>query len=207
MAKYFSKFPNINYSLNGLNGVILKDIMVRIKMSDSILNNTLLYYKYDVQEGDTPEIIAEKYYGDAEKHWLVLMSNSIMDPFYEWPLTYQNFLAFINDKYGSQAAALSTVHHYEKIVTSFDSLSNNTTTNVYKIDLTAYNSMQAEPFTVSKSFSNGRAVTVTTSRRIIDSFDYENSLNESRRNIQLLKATFAFQAENELNRLLGVVEI
>jgi len=207
MAKYFSKFPNINYSINGLNGVILKDIMVRIKMSDSILNNTLLYYKYDIQEGDTPEIVAEKYYGDAEKHWLVLMSNSIMDPFYEWPLTYQQFLSFINDKYGSQATALSTIHHYEKIVTSFDNFSNVTTTNVYRIDLTAYNSMQAEPLSVTKTFANGKSVRVTTSRRIVDSYEYENTLNESRRNIQLLNASFAYQAEQELNRLLGIVEI
>jgi hypothetical protein len=207
MAKYFSKFPFINYSVNGSDGVILRDIMIRIKMSDSILNNTLLYYKYDIQEGDTPEIIAEKYYGDAEKHWLVLMSNSIMDPFYEWPLTYQQFLSFINDKYGSQAAALSTIHHYEKIVTSFDNLSNITTTNVYNIDLTAYNSMQAEPMTVSKSFSNGRAVTVTTSRRIVDSYEYENTLNESRRKIQLLNDSFAYRAEQELNRLLGIIEL
>jgi hypothetical protein len=207
MAKYFSKFPNINYSINGLNGVILKDIMVRIKMSDSILNNTLLYYKYDIQEGDTPEIVAEKYYGDAEKHWLVLMSNSIMDPFYEWPLTYQQFLSFINDKYGSQATALSTIHHYEKIVTSFDNFSNVTTTNVYQIDLTAYNSMQAEPLSVTKTFANGKSVRVTTSRRIVDSYEYENTLNESRRNIQLLNASFAYQAEQELNRLLGIVEI
>lgn len=207
MARYFSKFPNLNYSLDGKNGVLLKDIMVRVKMSDSVLNNTLLYYKYDVQEGDTPEIVAEKYYGDPEKHWLVLMCNSIIDPFYQWPLTYQQFTKFINDKYGSQATALSTVHHYEKVVTTTDNFSNTTTTQAYKIDLTAYNSMQAEPFTVTKSFSNGRTITVTTSRRIVDSFDYENELNESKRKIQLLKASFAYQAEQELNRLLGVKEI
>jgi hypothetical protein len=122
-------------------------------------------------------------------------------------LTYQQFLSFINDKYGSQATALSTIHHYEKIVTSFDNFSNVTTTNVYRIDLTAYNSMQAEPLSVTKTFANGKSVRVTTSRRIVDSYEYENTLNESRRNIQLLNASFAYQAEQELNRLLGIVEI
>jgi hypothetical protein len=207
MARYFSKFPNILHSFDGINGVLVKDIMVRVKMSDSVLNNTLLYYKYDVGEGDTPEMIAEKYYGDAEKHWLVLMCNSIIDPFYEWPLTYQQFLKFIIDKYGSQSNALSTIHHYEKIVTTTDNYTNTTTIKTYIIDLTAYNSMQAEPFTVSKIFPNGKSVTVTTSRKVVDSFEYENSLNESRRTIQILNSSFAYQAEQELNRLLGVKEI
>ena len=41
--------------------------------------------------GDTPEIIASKYYGDPEKHWIVLLANDIINPFFDFPLNYQEF--------------------------------------------------------------------------------------------------------------------
>ena len=207
MAKYFSKFPKLVHSNDNVAGTLVTNLMTRIKLTDSVLNNFLVYYKYDIQEGDTPEIIAEKYYGDAEKHWLVLLSNQIIDPFYEWPMSYQQFSAYIDEKYGSQAAALATNHHYEKIITSVDSLTSITTTNVYQIDLTAYTNMSSSLGTVSKSFGNGVNVTVTTSRREIDCYQYENELNESRRNIQLLEASYAYQVDSELNRLLSAEQV
>lgn len=207
MAKYFINFPKILHSYNGLSGTLITNLMTRIKLSDSVLENVLLYYKYDIQEGDTPEIVAEKYYGDAEKHWLVLMCNKIIDPFFEWPLTYQQFTLFINDKYGSQANAASTVHHYEKIIETTDGLTNLTTKNVYIIDLTAYNLMVAEPTIENRLLPNGNSVVVVTSRKMVDCLEYENALNESRRNIQLMNSNFAYQAETELKKLLNVEEL
>lgn len=203
MAKYFSKFPKVFYQFNGTeNATLLTNILTRVRMSDSILNNTLLYYTYDIQEGDTPEIIAEKYYGDAEKHWIVLLTNLIFDPFYEWPLNYQNFKNFIDDKYGSQATAQTTIHHYEKIIESLDTRTGTSTTRVYIIDETAYNDMQAEPLFQTKTFSNGYSVNVTTSRKSVDAYDYEVNLNLSRNTIKIMNSQFAPQAEIELTKLM-----
>lgn len=69
-------------------------------MIDKIKDNSVIYYPYYVKEGDTPEIVAYKYYKDIQKHWLVLMANSIIDPMFGWPLDYNSFLLYIAQKYG-----------------------------------------------------------------------------------------------------------
>lgn len=203
MPKYFSKFPKILHSFDGKNGTLVTNLLVRVKLSDSILNNGVLYYDYAIQEGDLPEIVAEKFYSDSEKHWLVLMTNKIIDPYYEWPLTYQQFLSYINGKYTTVTNARSTIHHYEKIVESTDSASMITTVNVYEIDLATYNGMVAEPVIISRTFPSGSSVTIKTYRKVIYSYDYEEELNESRRNIKLLRAEYAGQAESDLLRLMA----
>jgi hypothetical protein len=71
---------------------------------------------YDIEENDTPEIVAEKVYGDAGGAWLVLMTNNILDPQFDWPLDYTSFNQFIEVKYGSIETALITPHHFEKVI-------------------------------------------------------------------------------------------
>jgi hypothetical protein len=60
-----------------------------------------LYYTYDIQEGDTPEIIAHKYYGDSYRYWIVLFANELLDPQWDWPMTYKMFEQYLADKYPS----------------------------------------------------------------------------------------------------------
>lgn len=204
MAKYFSKYPKILHSFDGINGTLVTNLLARIKMADSVLTNTLIYYEYSIQEGDTPEIVANKLYKDSEKHWVVLLTNKIFDPFYEWPQSSNQFNKFIINKYGSLESALTTPHHYEKIVSSRDSYSGETTTKVYEIDLTSYNALPAEPTIVTRTFDNGISVTVTTSRRQVSEYDYESELNEKRRVIKLLKKEFIPQVEKELTALMAV---
>lgn len=203
MANYFSKFPKLFHSFNdSYKSVLVTNLLARVNMSDSVINNVLLYYNYNIQEGDTPEIVAEKYYGDAEKHWIILVTNKIFDPFYEWPLSYQNFIKFIDDKYGSRANAYSQIHHYEKVVETIDSINGVPNRKVYIIDETYYNGMQAEPLVETRSFTNGRTVTVTTSRNVVNSYDYEENLNNSRYTIKLLNEKFVGQVENEFLSLM-----
>ena len=42
----------------------------------------------EIDDGETPEVVAEKIYGDAGAAWVVLLANSIIDPQFEWPLNY-----------------------------------------------------------------------------------------------------------------------
>lgn len=69
-------------------------------VSDAVKHSTY-YYLYDVVDGETPEDVANKFYDDPTKHWIVLMANEMVDPQYDWTLSTNNFQKYINNKYSS----------------------------------------------------------------------------------------------------------
>ena len=110
---YFDKFPLMAYDVKGdKNYKLLPDILRRVKLRTGIRSGTFLFDNYDVKDGERPEDIAFKLYGDAEYHWIVLMTNNITDRYYQWPLSQPQFQEYITDKYG--AGSEDAVHHYEK---------------------------------------------------------------------------------------------
>lgn len=120
MSNFFDKFPKIGYSI-GKNAdktteyALATDIMVRVRVLVERLDQIFHYYEYVVKDGETPEILAERFYGDPEAHWLILLSNNITDPFYDWPLNNQTFDNYIIGKYGSSANAKIGIHHWEAV--------------------------------------------------------------------------------------------
>ncbi len=112
---YFSAFPKGLYDLKkDGNSKLVVDLMRRVKIKSNILNETSLYDLYDVREGDTPESLAFKIYGDSELHWIILLTNNITDRYYQWPLTTNEFENYLNEKYTNPDA----VHHYEILQSS-----------------------------------------------------------------------------------------
>ena len=63
-----------------------------------------------INDGETPEIVAEKFYGSVRYHWLVIIANSIVDVKREWPLSQRALVAYVDDKYGLNNR--TDVHHY-----------------------------------------------------------------------------------------------
>ena len=110
---YFSRFPMMAYDIAGNgNYKLLPNILRRVKLRSGIRSGSFLFDNYDVADGERPEDIAFKLYGDAELHWVVLMTNNITDRYYQWPLTQPQFQEHIKDKYG--AGNEDATHHYEK---------------------------------------------------------------------------------------------
>jgi hypothetical protein len=107
---------------------------MRIGMLKEVLNNTSSYYVLELEDGDTPEILAEKIYGDSGVGWLIIYANNILDPQFDWPLDYRSFSKYIIGKYGSIENAKITPHHYEKVVERYDSETGVTTTDRYWIN-------------------------------------------------------------------------
>ena len=109
---YFSKFPLITYDIKGDKvRKLLPDILRRVKLRASIKSGNMLFDKYDVKEGEKPEDVAFKWFGDPELHWVILMTNNVTDRYYEWPMNQVQFAEFLTDKYG--AGNEDAVHHYE----------------------------------------------------------------------------------------------
>jgi len=114
---YFENFPLIPYdSVGDGNFKIVTNLLKRVAIRSKVSVNTALYDTYDVKEGESPELLADKLYGDAELHWIVLMVNNITDRYHQWPMNNNQYLAYINDKYDN----VDATHHYEISQTSGD---------------------------------------------------------------------------------------
>ena len=112
---YFQMFPDTLYDAKGNgNYTVMKDILTRVKLVASKKENILNFDYYNVQDGETPEMIAHKYYGDVNLHWTILVANDIVDYYNDWPMSVQKFEKFIFDKYDNPQA----IHHYEISQTS-----------------------------------------------------------------------------------------
>ena len=114
---YFSRFPMMAYDMSG-NKVykLLPDILRRVKLRSGIRSGAFMFDNYDVKDGERPEDIAYKWFGDAEYHWVILMTNNITDRYYQWPLSQPQFQEYLKDKYG--AGNEDATHHYEITQTS-----------------------------------------------------------------------------------------
>ena len=110
---YFGRFPMMTYDVKGdANYKLLPDILRRVKIRSNIQLGTFMFDNYDVKDGEKPEDVAFKWFGDAEYHWVILMTNNITDRYYQWPLSQPQFAEHLTDKYG--AGSEDAVHHYEK---------------------------------------------------------------------------------------------
>ena len=110
---YFSRFPLMVYDVKGNEDYkLLPDILKRVKIRSGLRAGSFLFDAYDVSDGERPEDVAFQLYGDAELHWVILMTNNITDRYYQWPLSQPQFQEHITDKYG--AGNEDAVHHYEK---------------------------------------------------------------------------------------------
>lgn len=187
MSEYFSYFPTVQHDLtNTGQKVTLTNILRRFIVRSDLQNRSDVFYEYDVQYGDRPDVIAEKYYGDTDLAWLVLHFNTIKDPIFEFPLFGQDFDNFIKGKYGSIPAAKSTIHEYRQILN--EAIVKITGERIPKryvvVDLTTYNTLSP------------------LSREIIYKYDYEVELNEERRKIKLLDRRYLDKVRDEVQVIL-----
>jgi len=175
MAFFFENFPQVEYDVKKNNKLeILTNVTVRFKIQEILQNRTSILYDYNVKDGERPDVIAYKYYDDPTLDWIILLTNNIVDPFFEWPLDSQSFNRFIIRKYGSIGTAKSTVHEYKQIVreqsTRFDG------TFIPKkhlvVDLDTYNTLS------------------TDERILVTKYDYEVDLNEQKAQIKILDEKF-----------------
>jgi hypothetical protein len=195
--KYFNTLPKIVTTDYNNNTIVLTNLLARASLVNNYLDNPLMFYTYDIQEGDTPEIIAHKYYDDSYRYWIVLVSNQILDPQWNWPLSSGDFNKYIVDKYTINP--YSTVHHYEKIITQFDVATKTTTENIVVVDQETYNLVDEDTQTVSLPTGS---VVITTTKRGVSIYDYEQDLNESKRNIKLLNKTYMNNFESQFYKLM-----
>lgn len=110
---YFSQFPVIYYEVE-INGKLelrqLVDITHNIRFRKEVLGNISLYELYDVKDGETPDIVADRVYGSSQYHWAIMLFNERFDYIYDWPMHPHVLDEYINETYEDPLA----IHHYEQ---------------------------------------------------------------------------------------------
>ena len=176
---YFNRFPMMVYDVKGdKNYKLLPDILRRVKLRSGIRTGAFLFDNYDVVDGERPEDVAFKYFGDAELHWVILMTNNVTDRYYQWPLTQPQFQEYLTDKYG--AGSEDATHHFEKTTDSGRTSSNGP--NDYS-HLVECNSDDGDP-------------------AIITNRQYEQRLQDGYRQIRLLDKKFLGVFVEEFENLI-----
>jgi hypothetical protein len=205
--KFFRSFPKIIS-----NNEVLTNLLVRTDLLPSLLNNSSLFYKYEIQDGDNPEIMASKYYNDPYRYWLFLYSNNIMDPIWDLPLSTRNFDIYLESKYKDIATendktvleyTQTNIKYYYKTITTIDSYSKTTSIDDYQIDYETYLVLpESQSFTIT--LDDGQTSTLITSKWQQNIYDHELQLNENKRSINVMNSKYTKDMENQLVSLLQV---
>ena len=174
---YFNKFPLMSYDIKGDKArKLLPDILRRVKLRALVKSGGMLFDKYDVKEGEKPEDIAFKWFGDAELHWVILMTNNITDRYYEWPMNQVQFQEFLEDKYDNPDG----IHHYEVTKDSGRTTSKGPSDYSYLVEVNS-------DVDGASSVSNR---------------EYEERLQDQYRSIKLLNQTFLSDFLEEFDKLI-----
>ena len=175
---YFEQFPTIPYDSQG-NGKFknVKNLLRRVGIRAKVKTNTMLYDTYDVKNGETPESIAHKLYGDTELHWVIMLINNITDRYHDWPMSEQQFNTYLNEKYSNPDG----IHHYEISQESGDT--------TQKIEV-------YDPELISSDTDAYISATAITNR------EFEESEQDKKRKIRLLDPIFVDQFVEEFNSLI-----
>jgi len=224
---YFNSFPKTLYAFDLQNDspAVVTNIFARFKLRSQVLTNAYSYYKYQLQDGDTPEIVAYKQYGDATYHWIICLTNSLNDPQFDFPLPRDALERKIVKQYNlnSITEAYSTVHHYElEVVNTLNIVNGPSTveTKKYTVTLDQYNystnalstitlntpSNQLYHFHANNSntsTANTASLAVKRTYKAVNVYDHEEKLNEEKREIVLLKKQYIEPLLIELETILN----
>lgn len=100
---YFNFLPNIIYRDDNRNNIIAKNIITRAKILDILKESQSGSVVYRIRDEERPETIAQRVYGRADYHWLILMFNEILDPYFSWPMSMNEMEYHMKNVYSGEA--------------------------------------------------------------------------------------------------------
>jgi hypothetical protein len=206
MIKYFQTLPKEFYfqgdEASSLD--IVTNITSLVSINGDLKNNGVSFYDYLVEDGETPEIVAHKFYGNSNKHWIVLMMNDIVHPQFDWPLSTNSLELYIDKKYEVQANntmsglqwAKTNTKTYYKIVRKKNVNVNSVDVSYIEIDYSTF----ANTVYVKNEYTlkNGNRIDIESNATYITYYTHESSINDKKRRIKMLKPEYVEMVENEL---------
>jgi hypothetical protein len=192
---YFRQVPNLDYVSRLPNAKIgdyiqVKNLFKKGKLREDIFQNLAFFEKYKILGDNRPDNVAFEVYGDSTLDWVVLLSNNIVNIQSEWPLTQNSFDDCLFNKYMQQDdyteedvynSVYNGIHHYE---TTEVKNSQGVVIVPAGLQVSSDYSVSYYDYFIDNQVDSGNiAVPVTN-------YEYEEKLNNDKRNIYLLKSTY-----------------
>jgi hypothetical protein len=203
MASYFRQVPKFDYvsrnadEKNISDYIEVKNLFKRGKLREDIFGNLSFFTKYSIIGDERPDNVAYDAYGEETLDWVVLLSNNILNIQTEWPMTQQVFDRFVLSKYGDYNTLYNGVHHYEsREILNY--IGNIVIPKGLEVD---------ENYSVSYyDFSTEQDVTVTNIAQPVTNYEYENKIQEEKRNIFILKPLYLNVVFNDIEDIMTYKE-
>jgi hypothetical protein len=202
MSNYFNKVPNFDYISRLPNAklsdyVRVKNFFKRAKLREDIFKELAFFERYTIEGDDRPDNVAFKIYDDSTFDWVVLVSNNIINIQSEWPLPQRDFDRFLLDKYGDYDTLYNGIHHYE---TQEIKNSNGVTIVPEGLQVQDGYTTSYYDFFLDQQIDTGNLSVPVTN------YEYEESLNNQKRIIFILKPFYLNVVINDLESILPYKE-
>lgn len=207
-TSYFEKFPRLLYTQNnGRDFNVVPDILRRVKIQEVLNTQNVAFDLYDVRDGDTPEMLADRFYDDPTLHWVILHTNEILDPRFSWPMTDVELRKYAKAKYGSEEA-LNEVHHvigYNDLVDDYYEESNfilapETESLDNPIRIIFEGIATEDNPVIRRPISHDENTKITD---FVTNIQYEADENEKKRRIRIMKAELVSELIGQLQDILA----
>ena len=195
--KYFRQVPDFQYVSRLPNATIsdyitVKNLFKRGKLKENVAADATLFTKYQVRGDDRPDNVAFKFYGDENLDWLVMLSNNILNLQNEWPLLQAEFDRYLIDKYETYEN-LNSIHHYETI-----EIKSSTGVVIVPAGLTVDSNYSVTYF----DWITELEVTENNIVTPITNLEYEEKLDDEKRNIFLLKQEYIGVIKGDIDNFM-----
>ena len=180
---FFNIVPNIEYDEKPISYpfsesdfVVAKNFFRRYKINDDVFQFAVFFKKYTIKDGERPETLAEKIYGNQFYDWVILLTNNMVNAQYDWPRTNYEIYKIVEEEFDDPYSEIShyeikeTIGHYQAGL---------------HVDKTFYDSTHKLNINGSVQIKNGNEIASP-----ITVAEYYQEENEKKREIYLLKSRF-----------------
>ncbi len=116
---YFSLLPNIEYDEKPISYpfsesdfVTAKNFFRRYKLNDDVFSYAVFFRKYAIVDGERPDALAKRAYGDPFYDWVILLTNNMVNAQYDWPMSNHEVNKVLESEYDD---AYTEIAYYETI--------------------------------------------------------------------------------------------
>ena len=199
MSNYFNQIPDFEYvsrlpDAKISDYITVKNLFKRAFLREDIYQNLTFFTKYSIKGDDRPDNVAAEIYQDSSLDWLVLLTNNIINIPNEWPLSQDDFNRYLLDKYDNDYNTIyNGVHHYETIEVED---SNET------IIIPAGLEVSQDFTTTYYDYFIGGLTTANNITRPITNYEYEENLENKKREIYILKLEYLSVVIDDIDDLM-----
>jgi hypothetical protein len=209
---YFRQLPSFEYVSRLPDAKIgdyieVKNLFKKGKLREDIFQELAFFEKYQIKGDSRPDNVAFEVYNDSTLDWIVLLSNNIVNIQTEWPLTQVSFDTYLREKYGvgltTEDEIYNTiyngVHHYETV-----EIKNSQGVTIIPGGLQVP-SDYAAGWSYYDYFTESQ-ILITNATVAITNYEYEEKLENKKRNIYVLKPRYLNIVLDDMEDLMAYKE-